>query len=103
MEDQGVPGLFIPEDVGIIGRLFQATTEMVSRYLRENNDDFYLENKKKQRLVRMLQSLLLWGEDNKVADGRLDAVLQRSKNLQAVTLTSLHCFAETFLDGALSL
>lgn len=100
METRNVSDLFIPEDVGIVWRIFQSTTEMVSRLLQENKHSSYLEQRQNRQVVRLLQGLLLWGDDNKVADGRLDTVLQRSRNIQAITLTPLHCFAETFLRGA---
>ncbi|KAF5622601.1 ankyrin repeat [Fusarium sp. NRRL 25303] len=81
--------ILIPDDIGIVGRLFQANVDVLTHTLREAKTGSNVSSTHQRALMRILQSLVLWGESNDIESGALDATLQRSRRLLRATLSPL--------------
>ncbi len=101
--DNSVGTLLTTADIGMVGKLFQATATVLSQILKTTNDAGTLNVAHKKALVRILQSLILWGDSHDVTGGSLNAALQRSRNLLRVTLSPLRSMGQTLLRGTLNL
>jgi hypothetical protein len=98
-ENHASSSIPIPNDLGISAHLFQAcidvcgvATSTFKRYSR-------LSLEQQRALIRVQQSLRLWGQRHRVASGGLDATLQRSKHLQMVTIQTLRSVLKIFACG----
>ena len=89
--------LFIPEDIGIVGRLFQADVDVLSEVLKTAKTTTTLNLVQRIALTRALQSLILWGDTHDVPSGLLDATLQKSRKLLRATLSPLQCIGVTLI------
>jgi hypothetical protein len=84
-----------PAELGIAGRLFQASVEQYSILLKaaRNNSGFSSSIIKKMRSA--LGLFILWGDGFRVLDGELDANIQISPRLCTAVLSLLVSIAET--------
>ncbi|CVL13510.1 uncharacterized protein FPRN_12097 [Fusarium proliferatum] len=91
--------ILIPDDIGIVGRLFQANVDVLTHTLREAKPGSNVSSTHQRALMRILQSLVLWGESNDIESGALDATLQRSRRLLRATLSPLRSMGLTLTKG----
>jgi hypothetical protein len=93
-------GLEIPDDIGIIARLYQASVEVLTAIVKQSRRrKDVLRGAKLASARRALQSLVIWGEDHNVATGALDAILQKSSRLQQATLLPLRNIGVILVNG----
>jgi hypothetical protein len=78
----------VPHDVGIAGHLFGAAFQLLSSATARTKSLAIVSKVERRELLRILQSLYIWGKDHDSSDGGLDLALQRSLQLQRVTLTT---------------
>jgi hypothetical protein len=85
-------------DVGIVARLLRACIDSLAYFVRlDNHSSTWNRNKS---ILRRCESLLkLWANGHGVWTGKLDNVLERSRNLRHTTLCILNPLCKTLLDG----
>ena len=84
----------IPEELGIVGQLFQGCIEIYSELLGVAKRDPSIAPKEKIILERNYHSLRLWADGHGIFSGQLDSVLQRSIDLQQTVLLALTSLSE---------
>ena len=92
--------LIIPDDIGIGARLFEACTDILRSFIRELPTKKTFLQHQIFAIRRVLQTMLVWGEDQQVLSGHLDGTLQQSARLQHAVLSTLVNMA-TILTGNL--
>lgn len=93
----------IPGELGIIGQLFQGCIDLYSTLLGKAKEDLSFASKEKMILERNYQILRLWADGHGVLSGQLDAILQRSTDLQQITLVTLNSLSKVIYQRKSSL
>src|SRR6266480_3269142 len=88
--------LFCFDGIGLTARLFQACIDTLTAFVHEYAD---LATVQRLLLRRVLQTLIIWGEDHKVASGALDSSLQKSTRRQQAVLSALLNIANVLTKG----
>jgi hypothetical protein len=84
------PSIPIPDDLGISAHLFHACIDLCSVATSRFKIGFKeISSQQQSAVVRVEQSLCMWGQRHGVGSGGLDAILQKSKHLQVVTIQTL--------------
>ncbi|KAF2428945.1 hypothetical protein EJ08DRAFT_307972 [Tothia fuscella] len=76
-------------NVGIAGHLYQAAFDLFALITSKVKAVRSISKTEQRELLRVFQSLALWGEDHNLTSGELDSVLQDSTQLQKVTVATL--------------
>jgi hypothetical protein len=84
------PGTVHPSpEIGIIARLFQACTDILTKVVHDVRKRAVLPKKDVASLRRSVQSLIQWGDSHDIMSGLLDTSLQKSRRLRDITLDLL--------------
>jgi len=89
-DDKGSPSNdHTSPEIGIIARLFQSCTYVLTEIVREQRRATVLSKPCVASLRRSVQSLIQWGDSHDVMGGILDSRLQKSRRLRDTTLDIL--------------
>ena len=91
--------LHIPDDIGVVARLSQACIDTLRALVKAPLEETHLSRTQQRSVRRILQTLVIWGEDHQVPSGKLDSIIVKSARLQQVVILALASIGGVLSSG----